>query len=58
MRTPDGSVFGEGGGIVVLENLENATKRETQKFTANLSAPAKATVLITQYEHLEPDGKD
>jgi 3-oxoacyl-[acyl-carrier-protein] synthase II len=51
-----GSVFGDGGGIVVLENLDNATKREA-KIYAEVVGTSQSASINSVYEHIEPDGK-
>jgi 3-oxoacyl-[acyl-carrier-protein] synthase II len=51
-----GSVFGDGGGIVILENLANATRRGA-KIYAELTGAGQSISINTQYEHIEPDGK-
>ena len=50
-----GSVFGDGGGIVVLENLDNATKRNA-KIYAELAGVGQSASINPSYEHIEPDG--
>jgi len=50
-----GSVFGNGGGIVVLENLDNATKRGA-KIYAEIVGTGQSTSINPVYEHIEPDG--
>jgi 3-oxoacyl-[acyl-carrier-protein] synthase II len=51
-----GSIFGEGAGIVVLENLEHARKRGA-KILAELVGIGQSHSLNPAYERLEPDGK-
>lgn len=51
-----GSVFGEGAGIVVLENLENALGRDA-KIYAEIVGVGMSNNINNVYEHLEPDGK-
>jgi 3-oxoacyl-[acyl-carrier-protein] synthase II len=51
-----GSVFGDGAGIVVLENLDNATKRGA-KIYAELVGTGQSACINPAYEHIEPDGK-
>jgi 3-oxoacyl-[acyl-carrier-protein] synthase II len=51
-----GSVFGEGAGVVILENLENAKRRDT-KIYAELAGVGHSNSINPAYEHLEPDGK-
>jgi len=50
-----GSVFGEGAGMVVLENLENARKRGA-KIYAEVVGLGQSNNINPAYEHLEPDG--
>jgi 3-oxoacyl-[acyl-carrier-protein] synthase II len=50
-----GSVFGDGGGIVVLENLDNATKRGA-KIYAEVVGTGQSACINPAYEHIEPDG--
>jgi 3-oxoacyl-[acyl-carrier-protein] synthase II len=50
-----GSVFGDGGGIVILENLDNATKRGA-KIYAELVGTGQSACINSPYEHIEPDG--
>jgi 3-oxoacyl-[acyl-carrier-protein] synthase II len=51
-----GSVFGDGGGIIVLENLDNATKRNA-KIYAEVVGTGQSASINPAYEHIEPDGK-
>jgi 3-oxoacyl-[acyl-carrier-protein] synthase II len=51
-----GSVFGDGAGIVMLENLDNATKRGARIY-AELVGASQSTCINPAYEHIEPDGK-
>jgi len=51
-----GSVFGEGAGIVILENLENAKKRDA-KIYAEVIGVGQSNNINPAYEHLESDGK-
>jgi len=51
-----GSVFGEGSGMVVLENLEKAQERGA-KIYAELAGVGESNSLNSAYEHLEQDGK-
>jgi 3-oxoacyl-[acyl-carrier-protein] synthase II len=51
-----GSVFGDGGGIVVLENLDNAQKRGARIY-AEIVGAAQSASINQAYEHIEPDGK-
>ena len=50
-----GSVFGEGAGMVVLENLENAQRRGA-KIYAEVIGTGQSSSINPIYEHLEPDG--
>jgi 3-oxoacyl-[acyl-carrier-protein] synthase II len=50
-----GSVFGDGGGIVVLENLDNATKRNANIY-AEVVGTGQSACINSAYEHIEPDG--
>jgi 3-oxoacyl-[acyl-carrier-protein] synthase II len=50
-----GSIFGEGAGIIVLENIENACKRNAT-IHAELAGTGQSNSINTTYEHLEPDG--
>jgi 3-oxoacyl-[acyl-carrier-protein] synthase II len=50
-----GSVFGEGAGVVVLENLDNAKKRGA-KILAEVVGIGQSNNNNTDYERLEPDG--
>jgi 3-oxoacyl-[acyl-carrier-protein] synthase II len=51
-----GSVFGEGAGMIVLENLENARNRSA-KIYAEVVGIGQSNNINPAYEHLEPDGK-
>jgi 3-oxoacyl-[acyl-carrier-protein] synthase II len=51
-----GSVFGEGAGIIVLENLKYAQNRGA-KIYAELVGVGESNNINPVYEHLEPDGK-
>jgi 3-oxoacyl-[acyl-carrier-protein] synthase II len=50
-----GSIFGDGGGIVVLENLETARKRGA-KIYAEYAGVGQSTSINHPYEHIEADG--
>lgn len=50
-----GSIFGDGGGIVVLENLDNATKRSA-KIYAEVVGTGQSACINSPYEHIESDG--
>jgi 3-oxoacyl-[acyl-carrier-protein] synthase II len=51
-----GSIFGEAAGIIVLENIENARKRNA-KIYAEIIGIGQSTSINPVYERLEPDGK-
>ncbi len=51
-----GSIFGEGAGMVVLENLEHARRRGA-KILAELVGVGQSHSIGGAYEQLEPDGK-
>jgi 3-oxoacyl-[acyl-carrier-protein] synthase II len=64
-----GSVFGDGGGVIVLENLDNATNRDAKIYaeivgTGQSACPPPGEVspafgaadINPAYEHIEPDG--
>jgi 3-oxoacyl-[acyl-carrier-protein] synthase II len=51
-----GSVFGEGAGIIVLENFKYAQNRGA-KIYAELVGVGESNNINPVYEHLEPDGK-
>jgi len=51
-----GSVFGEGAGTVILENLDNAKRRDA-KIYAEVVGTGQSNSLNPAYEHIEPDGK-
>lgn len=50
-----GSVFGEGGGIVILENAEKARNRGA-KIYAQVAGVGQSNNINPVYERLEPDG--
>jgi 3-oxoacyl-[acyl-carrier-protein] synthase II len=52
----DGSIFGDGGGIIVMENLEYAKKRNA-KIYAELVSSGESISINPNYEHIEPDGR-
>jgi 3-oxoacyl-[acyl-carrier-protein] synthase II len=54
-RDAKGSVFGEAGGILVLESLENAKKRQA-KIYAEIAGFGQSNSLNQIYERLESDG--
>ena len=51
-----GSIFGEGAGIVVLENIESARKRGA-KIYAEVVGIGQSTSINPAYERLEQDGR-
>lgn len=51
-----GSVFGEGSGMVILEEYEHAKQRDA-KIYAELVGVGSSNNINPAYEHLEPDGK-
>jgi 3-oxoacyl-[acyl-carrier-protein] synthase II len=51
-----GSVFGEGSGMVILEEFERAKQRNA-KIYAELVGVGSSNNINPAYEHLEPDGK-
>ena len=51
-----GSVFGEAAGIVILEELEHAEKRDA-KIYAEVAGLGQSNSINPAYEHIEPDGK-
>lgn len=51
-----GSVFGEGAGLVVLEDFEKAETRGAKVY-AEIIGTGESNNINTKYEHLEPDGK-
>jgi 3-oxoacyl-[acyl-carrier-protein] synthase II len=61
-----GSVFGDGGGVIVLENLDNAAKRGAKIYAELVGTGQSACLprlaengeagINPAYEHIEPDG--
>ncbi|NOR67276.1 MAG: beta-ketoacyl-[acyl-carrier-protein] synthase family protein, partial [Woeseiaceae bacterium] len=51
-----GSVFGEGAGVVILENLEKAQERGA-KIYAEVVGIGQSNNINPTYERVEPDGK-
>jgi 3-oxoacyl-[acyl-carrier-protein] synthase II len=51
-----GSVFGEAAAAVMLENLENAKKRNA-KIYAEIAGIGHSNSINAEYEHIEPDGR-
>jgi len=51
-----GSVFGEAAGVVILEELEHAEKRNA-KIYAEVAGLGQSNSINPVYEHIEPDGK-
>ncbi len=51
-----GSVFGEGAGIIILENLRHAEQRGA-KIYCEIAGTGESNNINCAYEHLEPDGK-
>jgi 3-oxoacyl-[acyl-carrier-protein] synthase II len=51
-----GSVFGEAAGVVILESLENAKKRDA-KIYAEIIGIGHSNSINPVYEHLEAGGK-
>jgi len=52
----NGSVFGEGAGIIILENKEHTQKRGA-KIYAQIAGTGQSSNINSKYERLEPDGK-
>ena len=51
-----GSVFGEAAGVVILEELNHAEKRNAKIF-AEVVGIGQSNSINPAYEHIEPDGK-
>jgi len=51
-----GSVFGEAAGVVILEELHHAEKRDA-KIYAEVVGLGQSNSINPAYEHIEPDGK-
>jgi 3-oxoacyl-[acyl-carrier-protein] synthase II len=51
-----GSVFGEAAGVVILENLENAERRDAKVY-AEVAGLGQSNSINPAYERIEPDGK-
>jgi len=51
-----GSVFGEAAGVVILEELQHAEKRNA-KIYAEVIGLGQSNSINPSYEHIEPDGK-
>ena len=51
-----GSVFGEGAGVIILENLDHARQRGA-KIYAEVVGTGQSNNINAAYEFLEPDGK-
>jgi 3-oxoacyl-[acyl-carrier-protein] synthase II len=51
-----GSVFGEAAGVVILEELRHAQKRNA-KIYAEVVGLGQSNSINPAYEHVEPDGK-
>ena len=51
-----GSVFGEGAGLLILENAEHAKNRDA-KIYAEIAGIAESNTISGDYKHLEADGK-
>lgn len=51
-----GSVFGEGAGMVVLEDIQRARERGS-KIYAEIAGVGQSQTINSAYEHLEPTGE-
>jgi 3-oxoacyl-[acyl-carrier-protein] synthase II len=51
-----GSVFGEGAGMMIIETVDHAKKRNA-KIYAKIAGTGSSNSLSNSYEHLETDGK-
>ncbi len=51
-----GSVFGEAAGVVILEELGHADKRNAEIY-AEVAGLGQSNSINPVYEHIEPDGK-
>ena len=51
-----GSVFGEAAGVVILEELKRAEKRNAKIYTEVIGL-GQSNSINPEYEHVEPDGK-
>ena len=51
-----GSVFGEAAGVVILEELKHAEKRNT-KIYAEVVGLGQSNSINPEYQHIEPDGR-
>ncbi len=51
-----GSVFGEGAGLVIIENMDKAKARGA-KIYAEIVGAGESNNINSEYEHLESDGK-
>jgi len=55
-KNATGSVFGEAGAILILEDFENARKRDAAPL-AEIAGVGQSASINKEYQHLEPDGK-
>jgi 3-oxoacyl-[acyl-carrier-protein] synthase II len=51
-----GSVFGEAAGVVILEELKHAEKRNARIY-AEVVGIGQSNSINPEYQHIEPDGK-